>query len=226
FYFLHHAYDRKTNAFTGRQGLLSEFRFTSDGWVKFVNVPEPISKPAPITDEFDGRTLSLNWQWSVFQKDIQYKIKKGNLRLNASTVSSGAFIGQKILTGDYTATAILKKKGTKSAAGIAAIGDDKNTLSLLYFADSAKVVRLKDDSTTTLASIPFAAKQSISFKMQATGGRYYTFSIAADGGAFTKINSKPVDGLYLPPWDRGIRAGLVSKGTGKARFDSFQMVSD
>lgn len=226
YYFLHHAYDKTTNAFTGRQGLLSEFSFTADGWVKFVNAPEPISKPASVTDNFDGRSLSLNWQWSVFEKDIKYKVKKGNLLLSATNVSAGTFVGQKILTGNFTATASLIIKGTKSNAGIAAIGDDKNTLSLLYYNDSVRLIKLKDDTTTTLASIAVAAKQSINFRMQALSGRYYTFSIATDGGAFTTINSKPVDGLFLPPWDRGIRAGLVAKGSGKAKFDFFQMISE
>jgi xylan 1,4-beta-xylosidase len=226
YYFLHHAYDKVTNAFTGRQGLLSEFRFTADGWVKFVNIPEPIAKPAPVADDFDGRNLSLNWQWSVFQKNIKYKVKKSTLRLRAANVPPGAFIGQKILSGDFTATANLIKKGTRSNAGIAAIGDDKNTLSLLYHRDSVRLIKLKDDTTTTLASVAVAAKQSVSFKMQATGGRYYTFSVAADGGPFTTVNPKPIDGLFLPPWDRAVRAGLISKGKGKAKFDSFQLVSD
>ncbi|MCW3107115.1 MAG: Beta-xylosidase [Segetibacter sp.] len=227
YYFLHHAYDKKTNAFTGRQGLLSEFRFTPDGWVKFVNIPEPIAKPTPVIDDFNDRTLSVNWQWSVFQKDIKYKIKKGRLQLRSANVSAGAFLGQKILTGDFTATATLVKKGTKSNAGIAAIGDDKNVLSLLYSGDSVRLIKLKDDTAATLASMPVVAKENIRFQMQATGGRYYTFSVAPDGGAFTTINAKPIDGLFLPPWDRGIRAGLISKGNGKkAVFDSFQMVSD
>jgi beta-xylosidase len=226
YYFLHHAYDKKTNAFTGRQGLLSEFQFTPEGWVKFINTPEPAAKPAPITDNFDSKNLSFNWQWSVFQKDLKYKVKKGSLRLNAANVSAGAFIGQKIMSGDFTATANLIKKETKSNAGLAALGDDKNTLSLLYYGDSIRLIQLKNNNLTTLASAPLAVKQFVNFKMQATGGRYYTFSFAADGGAYTNINSTPVDGLFLPPWDRGVRVGLVSKGTGTATFDSFQMISE
>jgi xylan 1,4-beta-xylosidase len=226
YYFLHHAYDKKTNAFTGRQGLLSEFKFTPDGWVKFVNIPEPLLNPTPIVDEFSDRKLSHNWQWSVFQENLKYKVKKGQLQLNAQNFSAGSFVGQKILTGDFTATTAVIKKGTKADAGIAAIGDDKNTLSLLYTDDSVRVVKLKDDSLFTLASLPLPAKKVVNFKMQATGGRYYTFSAAADGGPFTTINSKPIDGIFLPPWDRGIRAGLVAKGNGKAIFEDFKMTSD
>jgi len=227
YYFLHHAYDRETNAFTGRQGILSEFTFTSDGWVEFVTNPAPITKPAPIEDEFKKRKLGLGWQWSVFQ-NIDYKIRRGKLQLEANPVSSGAFLGQKILTGDYTATTTIVKKGTDAAAGIGAIGDDKNTLSVLYENDSVKLVQLKEDTAKVLAVRPLKAKKEINLKMQATGGRYFTFSYAADGADYTIINDKPVDAIFLPPWDRAVRAGLVSKGSsdGKAVFESFEMVSD
>jgi len=226
FYFLHHAYDKKTNAFTGRQGVLSEFTFTGDNWVHFVANPAPIPKPAPVADNFDGRSLLMNWQWSVFQQ-VKVRVKKGKVELSALDVPSGAFLGQKILIGDFTATTTIQKKGTKSAAGFGAIGDDKNVLSVLYSDDSVRLIKLKEDTVTTLAVRPLSAQKNVNFKMQVTGGRYYTFSYAADGGAYTVINEKPVDAIFLPPWDRAVRAGLFSRGrSGKAVFDSFEMVSD
>lgn len=227
FYFLHHAYDRKTNAFTGRQGILSEFKFTPDNWVQFINNPAPLPKPAPLTDDFDGRNLSIGWQWSVFQ-DVNYKVKKGNLRLKASPVSSGAFLGQKILTGDYVATTTIKRKGTKAAAGLGAIGDDKNTLTLLYTGDSIELVKLKDDSATIVAAQAINPQNEIFLKMQATGGRYFTFSYSLDGTNFTQLNENPIDAIFLPPWDRAVRAGLVSKGKRgkKVIFESFSLVSN
>jgi len=226
FYFLHHAYDKKTNAFTGRQGVLSEFKFTSDNWVQFVVNPAPIPKPEPVTDNFDGRSLSMNWEWSVFQK-IKSKVKNGTVELKALNTPSGAFLGQKILTGDFTATTTILRKNTKAAAGIGAIGDEKNVLSVLYSGDSVRLIKLKEDSVTTLAVRPLAVQDKVNFKVQVTGGRYFTFSYAADGGNYTVINDKPVDAIFLPPWDRAIRIGLFSKGSrGKAVFDSFQMISD
>jgi beta-xylosidase len=226
FYFLHHAYDKKTNAFTGRQGVLSEFKFTNDNWVRFITNPAPIPKPAPITDNFDRRSLAMYWEWSVFQKQ-HFKVKKGTVRLDALDVPSGAFIGRKILIGDFTATTTISKKGTKADAGIGAIGDEKNVLTLFYSNDSVRLVKLKEDTVTTVAVRPLTAQKNVNFKMQVKDGRYFTFSYAADGGNFTVINDKPVDAIFLPPWDRAIRVGLFSKADGgKAVFDSFEMVSD
>jgi beta-xylosidase len=40
YYFLYHAYDKTTNIFTGRQGILSEFKFTDDQWIEFLKDEE------------------------------------------------------------------------------------------------------------------------------------------------------------------------------------------
>ncbi len=37
YYFLYHAYSTTTGAYGGRQGLLNEFEFTPDGWLRFLN---------------------------------------------------------------------------------------------------------------------------------------------------------------------------------------------
>jgi beta-xylosidase len=227
FYFLHHAYDKKTNAFTGRQGVLTEFIFTNDGWVKFVNNPVSIPKAENVYDKFKGRSLSIGWQWSVFQ-NINYSVRKGNLELYGSTVAAGAFLGQKILTGDYTATVEIKKNETSAAAGIGAIGDDKNTLSILYSNDSLKLVKLKEDTATIISLALVNAKKKINLRMQAKGGRYFTFEYSVDGAPYKALNEKPVDAIFLPPWDRAVRVGLIAKGEPdkKVVFESFEMTSN
>ncbi|MDB5250183.1 MAG: xylB [Segetibacter sp.] len=227
YYFLHHAYDKKTNAFTGRQGLLSEFKFTNDGWVEFVANPAPIPKPGPVKDKFKGGSLATGWEWSVFQ-NVDFKLRKGNLELGALPVSAGAFVGHKITTGDYSATTTIRKKDTDAASGIGAIGDERNTLSVFFSGDTIKLVRLKDDSALTVASRKVDVKKKLDLKMEAKGGRYFTFSYSADGEDFVTLNDKPIDAIFLPPWDRAVRAGLVAKGNAgqKAVFESFELVSN
>ena len=227
FYFLHHAYDKKTNVFTGRQGILSEFRFTPDGWVEFINSPVAVTKPTPVQDNFDGQNLPLGWEWSVFQT-INYQLKGGNLQLSALPEAAGAFIGQKTLTGNYTSTTTVDAKQTSATAGLAAIGDEKNVLSILFTKNKIKVVALKNGVDSTIAQNSVSAKTKIYLKMQVTEGRYFTYSYSTNGKNYTVLNKKPADGIYLPPWDRGIRAGLISKGNPdqKTVFESFRMISN
>jgi beta-xylosidase len=144
-YFLYHGYDRETSAFTGRQGLLSEFTFTSDGWIEMVKDAGNNSSadvPASVLDNFKARFLDDKWQWSVFQAP-QYKLKSKNLTLTANASSSGAYLGQKIYWGDYTATTAILTKEQDAIAGLGAIGDDENTLSVVLSGDKIKVNQLK-----------------------------------------------------------------------------------
>ena len=227
YYFLHHAYDSKTHAFTGRQALLSEFTFTADNWVKFVSKPSAIPKPAPVVDDFNDKKLSFEWQWNVFQK-VDYKIKGGQLRLEASDDPSGSFLGYKISRGNFTAKTTIVKKGTKADGGLAAIGDEKNTLTLYYSNDSVRLVALKEGNEVVLARAAVSANETVNLQMSATLGRYYTFSYSTDGGAYTTLNSTPVDAIFLPPWDRAVRVGLVAKGQNgkKVFFEKFELVNE
>ena len=61
--------------------------------------------------------------------------------------------------------------------------------------------------------------------MQVANGKDITFLYSLDGKDFKTVNSQPADGSYLPPWDRSIRVGLLSKGNEgqKAIFDRFQL---
>lgn len=227
FYFLHHAYDKKTAIFTGRQGILSEFKFTPDNWIEFVNDPVSVAKPAPVQDDFKGDSLLVGWEWSVFE-NINYKLKGGSLQLSALAEPAGAFIGQKTRTGDYTAITIVNAKRTNATAGLAAIGDEKNVLSILATRNKIKVVALKNGIDSTIAQNTKRAKNKIYLKMQVKEGRYFTYSYSTNGNNYSVLNKKPIDGIYLPPWDRGLRAGLISKGNPdqEAVFESFKMIND
>ncbi|RYY18462.1 MAG: glycoside hydrolase, partial [Chitinophagaceae bacterium] len=92
YYFLYHAYDKETNIFTGRQGLLQEFKLTEDKWIEFINTDEPEPKLASTTDSFDEIKLDPQWQWSVFQSPSAVT-GNGKLRLKADNkFPSGSYL--------------------------------------------------------------------------------------------------------------------------------------
>lgn len=226
YYFLYHAYDKETHAFTGREGLLSEFRFTADGWVEFVkdNNPAPAAPPA-VNDDFRGRTLSDRWQWSVFQPVVK-KQRRGRLHLSALPDASGAFLGTKTFAGDYTATAVVHGRKSGAAAGIGAIGDEKNTISAQLQEDnSVRVLQLREGRETEIGSWRIPAAKKVYLRMQVRNGKDISFFYSTDGRAFLALNAQPVNGAYLPPWDRAVRAGLIAKGPAaqQAVFESFVM---
>lgn len=228
FYFLYHGYNKTSHAFTGREGLLTEFIFNKEGWVDFKNEVSALNKHKPISikDEFNNTRLSQNWQWSVFQ-NANKSLKNGQLYLTALPGVSGAFVGQKTLSGDYDATTVVITKQSSAWAGIAAIGDEKNIVSAMVKDNNLQVVVVKDGKETIVSSKDISAVGKLYLRMQVRNGKDLTFAYSLDGKKFITLNVPAVNGDFLPPWDRAVRAGLVSKDDSKLKavFERFEMVT-
>jgi beta-xylosidase len=227
-YFLYHAYDTESSVFTGRQGLLAEFKFTPDGWIEFVkgNMGTSAVNDIPIRDNFEKHTLSNQWQWSVFQNP-DYRLINGQLHLSAQPGVTGAFIGQKTLDADYTATALLLPRKSTSAVGLGAIGDEKNAVYALADKSSIKVIMIKDGKEKVITERTFSVPHAVHMRMDVANGKDIRFLWSREGKRFTALNTKPVDASYLPPWDRAVRAGLIAKGTTDQNgvFEKFEIKS-
>ena len=225
FYFLYHGYNKQTNVFTGREGLLKEFTFTNDNWIEFIEEPTvAYNTNFEIEDEFKGNKLNDRWQWSVFQ-NAGKKVSKGVLTLTALPEVAGAFVGQATLSGNYKATTIINTSASTASAGIAAIGDDKNIISCLYANGKLTVVEVKDGKETTLFLKNVVTGKKLALQMRVKDGGSISFSYALKKENFIPLNDTPVNGKFLPPWDRAVRAGLVSKGLVDkvAVFKEFEM---
>lgn len=211
FFFLYHGYSTVSGAYGGRQGLLNEFEFTSDGWLRFINKKEygAAVKVSNVIDNFSSAKLSQSWHWSVFQ-DVQFYVNKNILQLNALPIVSGAYLGQSVLSVNYEATVAVQK--STASAGLALIGDDKNTLCAYVAGDKIQVVQLEDGKETVLAESKIAANIPVTLKVAVINNTKTVFSYSTDGKVFKTINDKAADASFLPPWDRAVRVGLVAKG--------------
>jgi xylan 1,4-beta-xylosidase len=212
FYFIYHAYSTTTSAYGGRQGLLNEFEFTADGWVRFLNGNNygKKSKTGKIVDQFSKQQLSGNWHWSVFQ-DVQYQVDNNTLKLQALPSTSGAYIGQSVVAGNYYA-AVTVQKNTTSQAGLALIGDDKNIVYAVVDSNTIRVVQVKKNEVQVIAEEKVKKPSNVSIRAAVKNNTEVTFTYSTDGVQFKVLNSKAADISYLPPWDRAVRVGLVSKG--------------
>ena len=226
FYFFYHAYSKESSVYTGRQALMNEFVFTDDGWINF-RARTPIAtniKPVPVTvtDSFTENTLSKQWGWSVFQQP-KVVVKNGEIAMKANKTPLGTAIVQRTLSGDYTVTTTVDLKRSKAQPGLAVIGDDDNALGVSTDGKTIQVWKLERKKRTILATKPLDNKQSVTLKMMAKNGHLFTFAYATDGQTYESLNKQPVDGAYLPPWDRAVRVGLTAQGRSrqKAVFDDF-----
>jgi xylan 1,4-beta-xylosidase len=236
-YFLYHGYSTQESVYAGRQGLLIEFEFTPDGWINFKqDTTKAISKRVIKSDEFSGKTLSLDWQWSIF-KDFKKKLDGKSLIISALPDVSGAFIGQPVYNSDYTAETVVAKN--TGEAGLAIIGDDKNLIFASVKDGNILLKQVKNGETTVVKTIPLSSGTRIKgspirkktktipikFKLQAQNNSQFTFYYTVGKNSYVKINTAPLDGSFLPPWDRALRIGLTVLGevNQSATFSSFNL---
>lgn len=223
YYFLYHAYDKESSVYAGRQGVLSEFKFTADGWIEFVNGPGSDAAIQPeISDDFNGNELAGHWQWSVFQK-VNYTQAGGVLSLMGEPSRSGAFLGMKTLSQNYEAELIIAGNSSSAVPGLALVGDEQNFVMATVEKDQLVVRKVEADKETVIEQKTLPGFTRIHLRAVVKDGKDISFFYSVDGKKFTALNDKAVDGFFLPPWDRAVRAALVSKGvkTQKAVFDRF-----
>jgi hypothetical protein len=98
-------------------------------------------------------------------------------------------------------------------------------ISLYFVKGVMKVVVLKDSISSTVVEKTIDVKNKLFLQMQVSNGKDITFFYRTNTDTFQQLNDKPVDGSFLPPWDRSLRVGLFAKGdtNQKVTFDNFQL---
>jgi len=231
-WFMYHAYDPNDTVYVGRQALLDEVKWTSDGWAT-INDGRGASKQAAspfgvaerdaeykFFDDFNSPNLRFGWQW---QHAIvpNYQINKGFLVLSPKPEhaknETGAMMGRSTTVGDYTATTLIDAKTlTKTAiAGISAYGDNENALGVGLKDGKIVVWKREKNNQQIVLTIDAPKSNQLYLKMTARNGYIFKFAVSKDNKTWQNIDAE-VDGAFLPPWDRGVRVALFTGGAANA----------
>jgi hypothetical protein len=90
--------------------------------------------------------------------------------------------------------------------------------------DNQIVVRkVEQDKETIIEERRFRPSEDLHLQVNVKNGKDISFFYSTDGKKFTLLNKQPIDGFFLPPWDRAVRVALFSRGekSEKAVFDNF-----
>lgn len=239
YWFLYHAYAAQGFVATGREMLLDEVIFGADGWPTINAGKGPSSRaPAPAvaqaqTDltafraEFSGEgELPPGWQWPIGRKPAA-KLGSGVLTLTAQDGPAAAV--RSIVAASFTAeTALPVARLTANAfAGLAVYGDRQNQLVVVTDGRAVQVWNQRKGERTVLATAPAPAGGTIRLRVACTDGNRFRFAVAGATGAWQALAGE-TDGSFLPPWDRGVRAGLFVAGADGAAggFSYFSSLPD
>jgi xylan 1,4-beta-xylosidase len=230
-FLLHHAYYAESHEFVGRQGLLSEFTWNAEGWPEFENrspqAPAPTNVRAlNVDDEFEGDTLSLDWQWPIGTPPVT-KVRDGQLLLGARPQRLGALLARRTHVATYKAATTLDFEALPAGtyAGLVASGDPYNALALVAGDGKLQIWHMKAGKLQTLVQVFVEPCPALTLRLEVWGGQRYRFAYSTDGATWQPLPTEnfTVNGTYLPPWDRGVRVGLLAQGPRKsvAKFSNF-----
>ncbi len=242
YWLLYHAYSTKDFVYAGREALLDEVKFGTNGWPMIndrkgpsaqANAPFDMSqhRQTAFEDHFAGPNLDASWQWPQENEPI-YRLAETGPGLNLSprpafaTNLLGAIISQRTVSGNYTATAVADISDEKPGAvvGIAVVGDEANAVGLAIGDKKLMLWRVQRGIHQRIVSVDAPRPGQIHFRVSAKDGHIFQFSTSEDGQKWNPVGG-PQSGDYLPPWDRSIRIGLTVGGSRNAvgHFISFEM---
>lgn len=232
YWFLYHGYSTNGFVFTGRQALLDEVKFGSDGWPTINNGKGPTieglspfgaeqRRQADFREDFSHGKLAAGWQWDQ-ANEPNYRIHDGCLELATSESSQtnlpGAVLARLVTSPDFRATTVIKTgaEELKGMAGLVLLGDSENAIGVSVGDGEIVAWRMRRGEFTRLQQQKLRAGTEVELRLTAHGASAVGFAVKEAGGDWQTFGGQ-VDGSELPPWDRGMRIGLSAGGSEKAR---------
>ena len=230
-FLLYHAYDASPDSLAiGRQALLDEVRWQSDGWPEINGGTGPSTLAAapfgtaPPTasgvffDDFSVGALDAGWQWPHGGKQLVESSAGRGLALTALRSSgetrrlAGVLARSPGCARYELVTKIeLEREDPRISSGVAAYCDAGNAMGLSVGRNTLQLWSRRAGVTQTLWSDVFATTlDHVYLKFECHGSRY-RFSFSIDGRRWRSA-PRSLDGDYLPPWDRGVRTALTVFG--------------
>lgn len=225
-YYLLHAYNKSSDIYTGRQGMLRKMKWNGE-WPQFSEVPVQ-EKNTEFVDNFDGDKLSYNWQWDFRHAQPVSSVNNNELCLSGELDSTKNPTGNVIAVRPFSADFEMSVKVNNTNAalkGLAFYGDASAAVGIGVRDNIVEVWQIKDSSRNVVWSATLPKKQiPVELKLKAEKGQNLQFSFR-NGSNNWKAAGKSINAGFLPQWDRAPRPGLHHRGNADqpACFSQFRI---
>lgn len=229
YYYLYHAYNKKTSVYGGRQGMLAELTWpATNQWPVFNTISAPAGKSQNINDDFNSKSPAIYWQWDFRNSNPVAKQLKGNLHLSGSIKEdnpTGVVYTVRPVATDYEMTTTVVNHNS-AQKGLAIYGDANAAIGVAALDNKVEFWMVKDNKRTILATAAINAANPVQLKLKVQPDlscQVYFKQAKADWQQLQPTETPSIS--FLPPWDRSPRIGLNFKGTAAqdAQFSSFQL---
>ncbi|MGY4384638.1 beta-xylosidase [Pedobacter sp. UYP24] len=231
-YYLYHSYNKKSDVFTGRQGMLAELNWNNQtGWpvLKPGVLATTINSSPNFKDTFDGKKVDLAWQWDFRNSDPVIKQSNGSLILSGAIKtgnSAGIVLTLRPVATSFEMTTTVTNHNT-ALKGLAFYGDANMAMGLGVAGNKVEYWVVKDNKREVIATESlFSATKPVHLKLVARPDLTCKVYYSQEPGKWMELKAeKDYSYQFLPQWDRSPRVGLNFKGSPdqQAMFSSFAL---
>jgi hypothetical protein len=163
----------------------------------------------PFVDDFRCPILDPEWKWPIGHAPI-FHVGNGRLVLEVSADETPVFLGRSLMASAYVAILGVDPRGG-AEGGLGLIGNAENRLTLSIQGKRLEISRVTGKAREALWQTDLGTAGVVWLRVSSAGNAEATFSYSLDQNQWTTAKAA-VSLAGLPPWDQGLRVGLVSKG--------------
>lgn len=225
-YYLHHAYNKKSMVFTGRQGLLSKLSWNEkEGWPLITATSFKNTPGKGFTDKFKNKTLSTYWQYDFRHATPVVKQADGKLTLsgNSKEVNLSGIVLTVRPESDVFEMETTVTNYNNALKGLAFYGDANAAVGVGIAGNKMIFWTVKDNKYSEIETRDLDSKKPVQLKL-VTNADHTCKAFYKEGDNWFELRtSATID--FLPQWDRSPRAGLHFKGdvNDVAIFETFSI---
>ena len=228
YYYMCHAYNQRSEVFTGREAILSTLTWPKDGsWpvMQALNVAHPLPD---IHNTFRAKKPAVYWEYDFHNAMPVVKQGTGNLELSGVMLdnnTTGIIFGVRPVSDCFDMTTTVTNFN-HAVKGLAFYGSVKAALGIGTSNNVVKLWMVKDGVYSVIDSAIINPGSSVQLKFSMmpdkTCKAYYK-QLRADWKEMAADKNASLS--FLPQWDRPQRVGLFFKGgpTEHASFSRFDL---
>ncbi|WP_316824646.1 glycoside hydrolase family 43 protein [Pedobacter miscanthi] len=226
--YLYHAYNKKTNVFSGRQGMLAVLSWSAnDGWP----VLKEKSGPGVSYDFkmlFNNPQIDKKWQWDFRNSTPKISQQKGRLHLSGIVNKdnlSGIALTMRPVSGTFEATTTVNNTND-ALKGLVYYGDANAALGVGVIDDKVEFWKVENKVRTVLSKVKVSVKNPIMLKMKIAEDLSVMVFFKQGKQEWQNVPlTEKVTTDFLPQWDRSPRIGLHFNGNvnQNASFSTFEV---
>lgn len=215
-YYLYHAYNKKTNVFSGREGMLAQLSWsTKNGWPVLKEQSGPTLN-RDLKLNFTKPEMDKSWQWDFRNSTPRISRQNGRLHLSGNINRdnvTGIALTVRPISGTFEATTTVTNTNN-ALKGLVYYGDAGAAIGVGISGNEIVYWKVENKTRVVLSKIKIATRVPVELKMKTADDLSLIVFFKQGNQEWQNMPAKEkITVNFLPQWDRSPRIGLHFNGS-------------